>query len=122
MRGASFRISLSRCWYFIRCHFPISILFRLGKAGRYCVTQGSTCSFFACGLIVSLLKGCFPVGEFYLREVFSHNSGRVASFYLATLGIFDISLKCGLRGSSSEPFSCNEAFLYAWWVTRVEVK
>ena len=44
-----------------------------------------------CGLIVSLLKRCFPVGEFYLREVFSHNNGRVASFYQATLGIFDIS-------------------------------
>ena len=60
-----------------------------------------TCSFFfTCRLIVSLLNGCFPVGEFYPREGFSHNIGRVASFYLATLGIFDISLKCGLRGNS----------------------
>ena len=75
--------------------------------GWYCVTKGSTVYvhvvffFFACGLIVSLLKGCFPGGEFYPREVFfSHNSGRVASFYWATLGVFDISLKCGLRGNS----------------------
>ena len=76
----------------------------VGKAGWYCVTKGSTVYvhvvFFTCRLIVSLLNGCFPVGEFYPREGFSHNSGRVASFYRATLGIFDISLKCGLRGNS----------------------
>ena len=30
----------------------------------------------------------FPVGEFYLREVLSHNSGKVASFYQAIFEIF----------------------------------
>ena len=32
MRGSSLKISFSRCWFCIRCHFLISILFRLGKA------------------------------------------------------------------------------------------
>ena len=52
--------SLSRCWFCIRCHFPIGIFFKLGKAGWYCVTKGS--SFFTCEF-VSLLRGCFPVDE-----------------------------------------------------------
>ena len=41
MRGGSLKISLSRCWFCIRCHFSISILLRLAKAGWYCVTKGS---------------------------------------------------------------------------------
>ena len=42
MRGGSLKISLSRCWFCIRCHFSISILFRLGEAGWYCVTKGKS--------------------------------------------------------------------------------
>ena len=34
---------------------------------------------------VALLKGCFPVGEFLLRELLSHNRDRVASFYRVIL-------------------------------------
>ena len=53
--------------------------------------------FLTCGF-VSLLKGCFPVGEFSLRAVLSNNySDRVASFYQAIFEIFDILLKIGLR-------------------------
>ena len=40
MMGVFLKISLSRCWFCIRCHFPISILFRPGKACWYCVTKG----------------------------------------------------------------------------------
>ena len=40
MRGDSLKISLSCCWFCIRCHFPVSIFFRLGKAGWYCVRRG----------------------------------------------------------------------------------
>ena len=40
------------------------------------------------GIVVSLLRSCFPVGEFYLREVLSHNSGRAASFYQVIFEIF----------------------------------
>ena len=40
MKGVSLKISLSRCWFCIGCHFPISILFRPGKACWYCVTKG----------------------------------------------------------------------------------
>ena len=40
----------------------------------------------------------FPVGEFYLREVLSHNSGKVASFHQ---DILDIFLKSGLSGIGS---------------------
>ena len=46
--------------------------------------------FFTCTL-VSLLKGCFHVGGFYLRAVLSNNySDRIASFYQAIFEIFDI--------------------------------
>ena len=34
------------------------------------------------------LRSCFLVGEFYLREVLSHHSGGVASFYQAIFEIF----------------------------------
>ena len=44
--------------------------------------------FFFAGRIVSLLRSCFPVSEFYLREVLSHNRGRVASFYQAIFEMF----------------------------------
>ena len=40
MMGVFLKISLSCCWFCIRCHFPISILFRPGKACWYCVTKG----------------------------------------------------------------------------------
>ena len=40
----------------------------------------------------------FPVGEFYLREVLSDNSGNVASFYQAIFKFLDIFLKRGLSG------------------------
>ena len=42
------------------------------------MTKGS--SFFTGGF-VSLLRGSFLVGKFYLIEVLSYNSGKVASFY-----------------------------------------
>ena len=52
--------------------------------------------FFTCGFI-PLLKGCFLVGEFYLRAVLSDNySDRVVSFYQAIFEIFDSLLKIGL--------------------------
>ena len=44
-----------------------------------------------CGF-VSLLKCGFPVGDFYLKKVLSHNRG-VASFYPAVFEIFDILIK-----------------------------
>ena len=68
------------------------------------------------GRFVSLLRGCFPVGEFYLREVLSHNSTKVASFYQAIFEIF-FSQKWFER----ENFSFNEAFLHIWWVTQLDV-
>ena len=85
--------SLSRCWFCIRCHFPIGIFFRLGKAGWYCVTKGSSflrANLFLCWGAVFLSTN--------LREVLSHNySGRVASFYQAIFEISDIFLNIGLR-------------------------
>ena len=85
--------SLSRCWFCIRCHFPIGIFFKLGKAGWYCVTKGSSflrANLFLCWGAVFLSTN--------LREVLSHNySGRVASFYQAIFEISDILLNIGLR-------------------------
>ena len=95
--------SLSRCWFCIRCHFPIGIFFRLGKAGWYCVTKGSSflrTNLFLCWGAVFLSTN--------LREVLSHNySGRVASFYQAIFEISDILLNIGLRIilKSSEAFA-----------------
>ena len=36
---------------------------------------------FFTGEFVSLLRGSFLVGKFYLTEVLSYNGGKVASFY-----------------------------------------
>ena len=41
MMGGSLKIFLSCGWLSIRCHFPMSVSFRLGNAGWYCVTKGS---------------------------------------------------------------------------------
>ena len=71
------------------------------------------------------MKCGFPVGDLYLTEVLSHNRGMVASFYPAVFEIFDIFLKSDLKGINSkrpERFSFDEAFLHAWWVTRVKVR
>ena len=38
--GGSLTIFLSCGWFCIKCHFPMSISFKLGKAGMYCVTKG----------------------------------------------------------------------------------
>ena len=45
-----------------------------------------------CGF-VPLLKCGFPVGDFYLKKVLSHNRGMVTSFYPAVFEIFDILIK-----------------------------
>ena len=45
-------------------------------------------SFFLRADLFLCLRSCFLVGEFYLREVLSHNSGAVASFYQAFFEIF----------------------------------
>ena len=39
-RGGSLKMFLSCGWFCIKCHFPMSISFKLGKAGWYCVTNG----------------------------------------------------------------------------------
>ena len=41
MMGGSLKISLNCGWFSIRCHFPMSVSFRLGNAGWYCVIKGS---------------------------------------------------------------------------------
>ena len=39
-RGGSLKIFRSSGWFCIKCHFPMSISCKLGKAGWYCVTKG----------------------------------------------------------------------------------
>ena len=39
-RGGSLKIFLSCGWFCIECHFRMSISFKLGNAGWYCVTKG----------------------------------------------------------------------------------
>ena len=41
MMGGSLKIFLSCGWLSIRCHFPMSVSFRLDNAGWYCVTKSS---------------------------------------------------------------------------------
>ena len=81
MTKSSLKISISRRLFCIRCNFPTSIFVRLGYAGWYYWLRVTKGSFLLTGGVVSLLRSCFPVGEFYLREVLCHNSGRVASFF-----------------------------------------
>ena len=40
IRGGSLNIFLSCGWFCIKCYFSMSISFKLGKAGWYCVTKG----------------------------------------------------------------------------------
>ena len=63
--GGSWNISFRCGWFWIRCHFPISIFLRLGKAGWYCVTQRAIFSFLCCCL-------CFQGTFIYLwkKKVF----------------------------------------------------
>ena len=43
MKRCSLQISISRCWFCIRCSFyPVSTFVRLGKAEWYCVTKRSS--------------------------------------------------------------------------------
>ena len=56
--GGSWNISFRCIWFWIRCHFPISIFLRLGKAGWYCVIK-AIFSFLCCYL-------CFQGTFFYL--------------------------------------------------------
>ena len=66
----------------MRCHFLVSKVSKLGKAGLYCVTKGNilhTC-------ITALLFNCrFSVPEFDFREVFLYNTQQVG--YHNKLGI-----------------------------------
>ena len=39
--GGSWNTSFRYGWFWMRCHFPISIFLTLGKAGWYCVIKGN---------------------------------------------------------------------------------
>ena len=68
MKGGSLKIPLSPCWFCIRCHFPISSLFRLGKARWYCVTKGLS---FLCAdlmMMTAVFPYC-PNQERHLRQI-----------------------------------------------------
>ena len=53
--GGSWNISFRYGWFWIRCHFPISIFLTLGKAGWYCVTKGNIFFF----VLLSLFSRAF---------------------------------------------------------------
>ena len=65
--GGSLKTFFTCGWFCIRCHFPITIFFRLGNAGWYCVTKGSIflpAALFFCSSLVFLAenftsKRCF---------------------------------------------------------------
>ena len=40
IRDGSLKIFFSCGWFCIKCYFSMSISFKLGKAGWYCVTKG----------------------------------------------------------------------------------
>ena len=87
LSGGSVKISLSCGWFCMRCHFLVSNVSKLGKAGLYCVTKGNilhTC-------ITALLFNCrFSVTEFDFREVFLYNTSWVSSIQKAFLEVFHI--------------------------------
>ena len=66
-RGGSLKIFLSCGWFCIKCHFPMSIFFKLGKAGWYCVTKGRI--FFCAVLFRSICQRRFPFREFDFSTV-----------------------------------------------------
>ena len=55
-RGGSLKMFLSCGWFCIKCHFPMSIFFKLGNAGWYCVTKGRI---FFCAVLFLFVKEVF---------------------------------------------------------------
>ena len=72
--GGSWNISFRCVWFWIRCHFPISIFLRLGKAGWYCVTKGNI--FFNIFFIYSLSQE-WPANNYYSHHAHSKQVEKV---------------------------------------------
>ena len=67
-RGGSLKMFLSCGWFCIKCHFPMSIFFKLGKAGWYCVTKGRI---FFCAVLFLFVKDVFLSENFTSERCFS---------------------------------------------------
>ena len=86
--GGSLTIFLSCGWFCIKCHFPMSISFKLGKAGMYCVTKGRIIFravlflfvrdvslsdfwemfFYCCCWVTSILEACGKISNVFLKN------------------------------------------------------
>ena len=88
--GGSWNISFRYGWFWIRCHFPISIFLTLGKAGWYCVTKGNIFFF----VLLSLFsRDLFLPLKLTSKRCFSKNSFGYSSVLLACFETLHVFIK-----------------------------
>ena len=95
----------------LRCHFPVSVSFRLGKTRWYCVTEGGIFSVRFCFSVLET----FLCQRIHLRSVFFYNATWVASTLQACFEITHVFPKV-------KRFSFEKAFCDAWWVTWIDIR
>ena len=64
--GGSWNISFRCVWFWIRCHFLISIFLRFGKTGWYCYKR----QYFLFCAVVFVFMGPFSIFEVNFKKVF----------------------------------------------------
>ena len=114
--GGSWNISFRCVWFWIRCHFPISIFLRLGKAVWYCVTKGNI-FFFA--LLCLFSWDLFLSLKSTSKRCFSKNSFGYPLFFRRVLKLcmFLLNMECDefvLSRRSASPFM-NPFFTPGGW-------
>ena len=114
--GGSWNISFRCGWFWIRCHFPINIFFRLGKDGWYCVTKGNIFFFVLLSLFSRVL---FLSLKFTSKRCFSKNSFEYPPFFWRVLKLCMslLNVECDefvLRRRTASPFM-NPFFTSGGW-------
>ena len=84
-------------WFWVRCHFPISMFLSLGKAGWYWITKGNI---FLCVMFPLFFKWPFSTGADNSRHVFLQNFVRFPlspSLVVFLSSVRFLFIKCGAR-------------------------
>ena len=122
MSGGSVKISLSCGWLCMRYHFLMSIIFKSGKAGWYCVTKGSI---FLRAFLFLFSSDAFLSVNLTSERCFSTMLDTLYSGFRCVSKFFIFSSKVKweefvLRSLNASP--SDKAFRDAWWVTREEIR